>query len=329
MTIEIRTRAVEPKRETFGHLARRFGRDRPATRYEEGTFDVQATDNFHYRPTWKPEFELYDPARTAIRMADWYALRDPRQYYYGNYNMARAAMSQAADRSLEFVEKRGLLDALTPECRSAVEDYLIPLRHVEWGANMNCGLIAEAGYGTAVTAAALFSAADHLGMAQVIGRIGLLLDGSTGAALARAKTAWLSAPPWQPVRRLVEDTLVIGDWFEVLVAQNLALDGILYPLVYDRFDVRGGDTISILCEFIVDWYAEHSRWVDAMISVAASESDANRTRLCDWFATWAARARDAYLPLARRVLGDEAGDAAVTAVHAGLAARAVRLGLAG
>ena len=40
--------------------------------------DIQATENFHYRPTWAPEFEIFDARRTAIVMKDWYALKDPR-----------------------------------------------------------------------------------------------------------------------------------------------------------------------------------------------------------------------------------------------------------
>ncbi len=38
---------------------------------------------------------------------------------------------------------------------------------------------------------------------------------------------------WQELRHAVEDMLVTQDWFELFVAQNLALDGLLYPLVYE------------------------------------------------------------------------------------------------
>ncbi len=50
MTIQIKTIDLEPKRQTFGHVARRLGGDKTASRYLEGTLDVQATDNFHYKP---------------------------------------------------------------------------------------------------------------------------------------------------------------------------------------------------------------------------------------------------------------------------------------
>src|SRR5271166_1053169 len=90
MTVQIKTLDYEPKRQTFGHIARRLGGDKPATRYLEATLDVQATDNFHYKPLWEAEYWQYDTRKTAVVMEDWYKPLDPRQFYYAAYNIARA-----------------------------------------------------------------------------------------------------------------------------------------------------------------------------------------------------------------------------------------------
>lgn len=331
MTVDIKTLRVEPRRHTFGHIARRFGADKPASRYEEGTLDVQATDHFHYRPLWDQEREIYDERRTAVKMKDWYALRDPRQYYYATYNIARAGMYQAVEQSFSFIERRDLLAGMDAGWRAKVEAYLIPLRHLEWGANMNAAQITQAGYGTAVTSASIFTAADRLGIAQTLSRIGLLLDGGTGASLDRGKVLWMSAPFWQEARRLVEDTLVIADWFELFTTQNLCLDGLLYPLVYEHFDAagqrRGGAAVSRLTEFMVEWQAEHARWVDAVIKVAAAESGENRAVISGFYAAWRGRSAKALAPLAEEILGAE-GASAVAAAERALDRRATGLGLA-
>lgn len=330
MTIDLKTLNIEPRRQTFGHIARRFGEDRPASRYEEGMLDVQATKHFHYKPFWEPEKELYDASRTEIVMDDWYALRDPRQYYYATYNIARSGMRQAAQHNFDFVEKRSLLNNLSDDWRTKVEDYLLPLRHVAWGANMNATQICDRGYGTAVTAPAIFTAGDQLGIAQVIGQIGMDMAGGGGEALEAAKDKWMNADYWQAIRKLVEDTLVEQDWFELFVAQNLVIDGLIYPLVYDKFDAagqaNGGAAISMLTEFMTEWFAEHSRWTDAVIKVAAKESEANSEKLSAWFAKWRDRAAEAVRPLAAHVLGAD-GDAAVDEVLETLNARAAKLGL--
>jgi len=98
MSIEIKTATVEPIRQTFSHTRRRFG-DKPASRYQEASFDIEAASNFHYRPLWQPDKLLNDPSRTAVQMADWYAVSDPRQYYYGTYVQARARMQENAAHS--------------------------------------------------------------------------------------------------------------------------------------------------------------------------------------------------------------------------------------
>lgn len=314
MSIEIKTQTLEPRRHTFGHVARRLGADKPASRYDEGTFDLQPTDNFHYKPLWDPERWVYDARRTAVTMEDWYALRDPRQYYYATYNIARAGMQQATEKAFSFVEKRAMLAAVDADWQAMLADYLLPMRHVAWGGNMNMTAIAEKGYGTAITAPCMFCAADQLGMAQIISRIGLLLDDSTGTSLDTAKDTWLKAPYWQDIRRVVEDSLVTDDWFELYVAQTIALDGVLHRLVFERFDAagqsHGAAPVSMLTEFMSDWRAETQRWALAVITRAAAENDDNRRLISGWAKTWVDAVTDASRPLVAHVLGGNQSAAA-------------------
>ncbi len=310
MQIDIKTDSVEPIRQTFAHVARRLGVDKPASRYQEATLDVQSEINFHYRPLWDPDHEIFDRERTAIKMADWYAFRDPRQYYYGAWTITRSRQQDSMERNFAFVEKRQLFDTLEPAWRQRVADVLLPLRHLEYGANLNNTYITAYGWGTAITQATSFAAMDRLGIAQYLSRIGLIMDGNTGESLDDAKQAWMEAEHWQPLRRLAEDLLVVDDWFELYVAQNFALDGLLYPLVYERFDAElaqhGGSAMAMLTEFMVDWSAEHTRCVDAFLKSAAAESPENKAQLSAWTHQWSARCADALLPLARVAIGDNA-----------------------
>ena len=280
MTIEIKTTSIQPLRHTFDNVARRIGADKPASRYLEAMYDLQPTANFHYRPYWDPDHALYDTGRTAIVMADWYAFKDPRQFYYGTWTMARAKQQDAAERNFAFVDKRNLVATMDSAWRDKAARILVPLRHLEYAANLNNCYVAAYGYGTATTQAAMFSALDRLGVAQYLSRIGLALDGNTTESLEAGKQAWLESPTWQPLRELAEDLMVTKDWFELLVAQNFALDGLLYPLVYDRidreFEQHTGSVVSMLTEFMSEWFGETSRWVDMTLKTAAAESEANK-----------------------------------------------------
>jgi phenol hydroxylase P1 protein len=329
MQIDLRTVAIPPQRQTFTHIADRIGPDKSASRYQEGTLNVQADANFHYRPTWDPDHEIFDPARTQVVMKDWYAFKDPRQYYYATYTIARARMQETTESDFEFVEKRGLADSFAPAAKRKALDVLVPLRHVAWGANMNNSSVCAYAYGTAITAPCIFQAMDNLGIAQYLTRVGLLLGDVD--ALDEAKAAWTSAPAWQGLRRYVEDTFVVKDPIELWVAQNLVLDGLLYPLIYGTFDAaltaEAGPTVSMLLRFQVDWFAETSKWVDATLKTAAAESAENQALVAGWVRTWRDRAVEALGPVAELALGAD-GAAAMADVVSTFDARVAKCGVA-
>lgn len=328
MSIDLKTIDIKPLRNTYAIVAELIGGDKPASRYQEAVLGVQQTDIFHYRPTWDPDHEIYDPRRTAIKMKNWYAFKDPRQYYYGNWTMARARQQETMEANYTFVEKHGLV-RLIPEEVKCDALALLPLRHVAWGANMNNSAICAYGYGTAITAPSMFYAMDQLAIAQYLTRLGLALEGPE--ALDRAKEAWLHDPQWQGLRRYVEDTFVVSDWFELFVAQNLVLDGLWFPLVYgtiinDNFAARNGSAVAMMTAFMTEWSEESSRWVDAQVKTAAAESDENRVLLSGWMQAWRDRASSALMPIAGRILGDQA-QAAMDDVLQQFAARCAKLGL--
>lgn len=328
MTIEIKTATVAPIRQTFSHTRRRFG-DKPASRYQEASFDIEAAANFHYRPLWQPDKLLNDPTRTAVRMADWYAVSDPRQFYYGPYVQTRAKMQENAEHDYAFCEKRNLLASLDAAQRERVTRLLLPLRHAELGANMNNSGIAADGLGTSLTQLHMFQAMDRLGIAQYLSRIGLMLDEGGTDLLAQAKQQWLEDPVWQGVRRYVEDSLVIRDWFELSVAQNLVSDGLLYPLLFNRLDEQlcaaGAGQVGMLTEFMRQWFTETQRWVDAMVKTVVAESPENRVLVQGWVAHYQPRVLQALMPLADIGPGADALDT----VASEFAARLKKLGLEG
>ena len=150
---------------------------------------------------------------------------------------------------------------------------------------------------------------DNLGIAQYLSRLGLALGGTE--ALETGKQLWQDAPIWQELRRYTEDTMVVRDPFELFVAQNVVLEGLLYPLIYERivdekFAAEGGSTITLLCQFQRDWFDEVRRWVDAVMKVAAAESESNKEQLAEWVRHWSERASAALLPLIKSVFADQA-----------------------
>ena len=330
MTIDLKTTHIEPLRRTFDHIADKLGGDKPATRYQEAVWGLQPMVNFHYRPTWDQSHTLYDPTRTAVVMRDFDDLIDPRQYYYGTWTLQRGRQQDSQERNFEFVEKRGLLAALDTSWRAKLTRFVLPMRHVAWAANTNNSYICAYGYGGPVTSAAAMHMMDELGVAQYLSRAGLVLGDNDPALLDVAKAAWMDDVMWQPMRRLVETSMVTRDWFELFVLQNLIIDGMVHPLVFERFDARfikhGGAAFSMLSEFMVDWYAESSRWVDAVLKTAAAESPHNRVLLEGWIRQWLAEVGTALTPLADYAFDGE-GSVVIAELAQALRQRVGRLSL--
>lgn len=309
MTIEIKTSTMKPVRNTYAHIERRFG-DKPATRYQEATYDVHSTHNFHYKPLWDQERELNDPARTAIVMGDWYDLKDPRQFYYGPYVQNRAKMQENAENNFNFFEKRGLAENLDSSLKQKMIELVIPMRHVEVAANLNNMYGTAHGVGTAVTQALIFEAMDRFGNAQYFSKIGLLLDENTGESLSHAKEHWMNNPAWQGVRAYCEKTLTIKDWFEAFIAQDIVLDTLTNDIYYRQLDEwlsnNGGRDILMLTEFMQDRAKESQRWSDSILKTVIAESEHNANQIRAWISTWRIRAQEALEPLTSALLTDKA-----------------------
>lgn len=328
MHIDLRTVSIKPLRNTFRHLVKRFG-DKVATRYQEATYDLQPTDNFHYKPTWDPEREIHDVKRTKIVLQDWYVLKDPRQYYYGSYTQTRARQQEVLDRNFAYVEEHALASAMKNEDRERALKVLMPLRHVAWGGNMNNNLLAAYAYGTALNQACTFASFDHLGIAQYLTRVGLVLGDVD--SLKIGKIDWEQSPDWQVLRKYVEETLIIRDVMELFVAQNFILDGLLYPLIYKEavegvWASSSGPTIGMMTMFMSDWSDEINKWVDAVIKATTAESVDNAALLSQWASQWGRQAIQALKPIAHLALGVEA-EAAFADVVLTLQERAKKNGI--
>lgn len=313
MTLEIKTSNIEPIRQSYAYIERRFGL-KPATRYQEVSFDIQAETNFHYRPLWKPEKTLNDKTHTALVMEDWYAFKDPRQFYYGTYVQHRARLQDSAESNFTFFEKRKIADVISDDVKALVVKFLIPLRHIEQTANLHMMSGSAYGYGTVLTQACIYAAMDHLGMAQYLSRIGLALDGATGEFLTEAKTYWMNDPVWQGLRKLCEQTLTEQDYFKLYVYQNLAMNGFVQELIYQQFDQKlvdlGARDLAMLTEFMQDTLNDLGKWSDSVLKTAAAESEHNKQLLNQWFNQYLAEIKAAFQPWVETALSRDILDQA-------------------
>jgi phenol hydroxylase P1 protein len=299
---ELRYQVIEPKRQTYQNVIDRLG-DQPASRYLEATLDVQPTENFHYRPTWVQDRELYDERFTALRLADPYSFTDPRQYYYTPYVTNRAALHDEFGKTLTYLEDRDLLARLPDPWRAVLSSVVVPLRHYESGAQLVSVAGARFAYGTSIEQCCSYAAFDRIGNAQMLSRVGIAVGGGTADVLKTAKHEWLDGAHLQPLRRLVEEVMVVEDWAEGLLAID-AIDRLLYPLLYQSLDepalLGGAGAYSLFSQHLASWFADQRKWLDALVKSWRTEPEhgSSNTQALDRIeATWAPRASEAVAAL--------------------------------
>lgn len=331
MQYELRTQVVDQRRSTFSYLAERLG-DKPASRYEEGSVGIQPKENFHYRPLWAPDHELYGPDWSSLQLADPDAFRDPRQYYYAPYVSKRAEMHDAFGKTIDYLDERGLLARLPDAWRRLLTELVLPLRHYESGAQLLTVLGSRFADGTTVAQCCTYAAFDRVGNAQLLSRVGISLAEGSDEVLATAKQAWLEEESVQGLRRMVEELLLEPDWGVGVFSLDL-LDRAVYALVYRHLDtvalLDGAGPYSLVAQHLDTWFADHRRWLDALITAWLSDPEhgaANRALLTEVVATRLPQVERAVTALARGIddrISDD-GVAATTQILTDL-----RAGLAG
>ena len=306
MQYELRYQVLEPKRHTYQNIIDRLG-DQPASRYLEATLDVEPRENFHYRPTWMKDRELYDERYTALRLTDPYSYTDPRQFYYTPYVTQRAALHDEFGKTLSYLEERDLLPRLPEAWQAVLTEVVVPLRHYESGAQLVSVAGARFAYGTSLEQCCTFAAFDRIGNAQMLSRAGIALGGGGAGVLTRAKAEWMEGGQLQPLRRLIEETMVLGDWAEGVLAID-QLDTLLYPLLYRGLDeaalLGGAGPYSLIAQHFSAWFADQRRWLDALVAAWAGDEQhgkANREVLARIGLDWGGRAREAVAALAAAV----------------------------
>jgi phenol hydroxylase P1 protein len=303
---ELRYQVIEPKRNSYQNIIDRYG-DQPATRYQEATLDVEPRENFHYRPTWIADRELYDPRYSALRLADPYAFVDPRGFYYTPYVTSRAALHDEFGKTIGYLEDRDLLAKLPDAWRAVLAEVVIPLRHYESGAQLVSVAGARFAHGTSLEQCCTFAAFDRIGNAQLLSRVGIALGQGAGDVLTAAKQAWLDGAHLQPLRRLTEQIMVVDDWAEGLLAVD-HLDSLLYPLIYSGLDERallgGAGAYSLFAQHLTGWFADQRKWIDALVATWQADPEygaANKDHLDRIAGTWRSKAQEAADAIAQAI----------------------------
>lgn len=249
--------------------------------YEDVTLMQQPYVHMHYRHIFdERDYDIFDPRYTRVKLSDWEGFRDPKKFWYTTYVSNRKKLAEEVENGFAYAEELGTIESLSPKWANAVRDIYTPLRHLEYGQNVQMQHVIRYALGTAIEQCATYQAYDKTGRAQWISLWAINMEEHHGDFLAHGKDVLLNEPAYQPLRRYVEEILVTDDWAEVLVAQNLTLDLLLGNLMYREFNkeaVKQGDTHLTILNLVItktlDW---HKEWAFALFGLLAKDEATSR-----------------------------------------------------
>ena len=274
----------------------------------------------------------------GLKVGDWEVFRDPDAMIYRLYNQQQDRAESFVDQAIEqYTERTNGDGGLDGRCVRLLARVLAPSRYLVHGLQMASAYIQQMAPTSYAGNAAAFQTADQLRRVERTAyRTKQLSLAWPDAGFGTGERAiWEQDALWQPVRRAVEELLVVFNWHEAFVATNLLVKPALDLLSLQEFGPvaeENGDTLDALIAANLFEDAERSmRWSVALSRFLIEQDEANRQLLQATAKAHASKTRAAMESFAT-LLGEYSerdGDAIRASAEAGLTKLLDDAGLSG
>lgn len=252
-------------------------------------YEISSTD-LHYYPRrgvevetpivqWYKTYQQGSP----LKCSDWNLFSDPRATTYASY-MALQNVKELYTAKLFDAPVQG---NLSPAWRAETVRMSGALRFLFHGLQMIAAYVGQMAPSSKVTIICTFQAADEMRKVHNFAYCLALLEGQN--ARASAEAVWMADPAWQPMRRLIEELLVVFDWGEAFAALNLVVkprvDGLLERLA-KGVSHNGGHRVGQMIESLLEDSVWHRQWSDAFKAFLIHSNHENDRVFGEWIGKW-------------------------------------------
>lgn len=279
---------IKPIRNTYKYMSG-LKVKRPTT-YDEATYNLEPKENFHYRPIWNPDIKIFDESLTKVKCEDWEQFRDPAKFYYATYCYNRAEYQSRIKGQFEASDRYGWFENMDPAFVDTIREFLPALRHLVFGQSVAFMYVGRAAVGTAIEQCATYQCYDELGTAQLLTRICTQVEEQCPTILQDGKQKWMEDEKFQKLRALIERLMVTWDWAEALVATNLVLDIILYPLFFEEMTAVATENkafaYTAFSQFFMEMLEYERNWAAALVKMLLADRPENKETIQSYVNKW-------------------------------------------
>ena len=267
---------------------------RRITEYEALNLYVHTLDSTKDGPVAHPAG--WNPSSTAARCQNWFAFRDPAQMWQRPYIKRQAEQERAIERAMATARGSGSIGRMDDGWASDVlGDLYVPAAYFEHALFRTLAHASLMALSDVVGVALVFNSFDKERHAQDIlfHHFDLLALGRPVGTDDR-REAWLTAPSFQPLRRLAEQLLAADDWAETAVVVNLLVEPVLSrflynELIWSRASVHGDPLTPVLLLEAENDRQRNIAWTRelvAMLIADAVDGAHNQALIDSWLRTW-------------------------------------------
>ncbi len=284
---------------TYWHLADLGAKP---SRYEIATsrLSYHSTRGFEVNAPVSDWFDRH-AARVHLHVADWEVFRDPRETTYERYCEIQHASETLVDGLFRSIEDPSYTVGRHWEARLAA---IVPtLRFPVHALQMVAAYLGQLAPASRISITCALQAGDEMRRIQRFAYRTALLEARTPGTSERSRSAWATAPAWQPLRALLERLLVTYDWSEAFVALNLcvkpAFDELFVVELAHRAAAAGDGAFAEVLRALDQDCRWHREWSMALVRTAIDEDPANAAAIRTWRKEWEERVHPAMATCAK------------------------------
>jgi len=230
--------------------------------------------------------------QSPLHIDDWDTFRDPDRLIYTKYvNMQNTAENEVTG-IIEKFNKINHDQQINNDLLNLIAKSFTPQRYLVHGYQLLASYLAHTAPSSYITNVAAFSAGDTLRRNSLVAlRTKMLQDAhpSIGFGL-NEKEIWEKNENWQPIRLLIEHSLIAYDWGESLVSVNLmtrtCLDGILLQQLGLVCERENDKLTWLIISNIYNDSVRLTKWTKALIKHSIDKNSKNINVIQNWVNNW-------------------------------------------
>jgi toluene monooxygenase system protein E len=257
-------------------------------------YEVKST-NLNYSVDGKLEInspmrEWYEKYKCKFTCKDWNSFFDPEQLTYTTYTKKRKESEEFIKHLFEIRGPSLNNISYSKEWISLLELVLTPMRFPLHALQMVSSYVAHLAPNSRITIAALFQSADEVQNIEVISTWIRSMRGSNSNFGTKSREMWQNNRSWQPIRKILEELLIVYDWNEAFIALNLSvkpmLKGVFYSYLKKLCENEESGCLPDLLTCLIKTSDWHEAWSWRLCAQLVNESSENEEKIGQLLVKW-------------------------------------------